>query len=118
MLFFPLKLFDSYHISALFYRFFENLSYNLFFKWIFYFIAPLLFACLALFLNQIKNFMNSTQAVYCWNLTHLDSFELVSIAINKMTVTVSKLLKLLILRQKCTQKPNLTFSKFIAILRG
>ena len=92
-IFFPQLSFHSFHFFPLFYRFLKFLSYNLFFRRIFYFIVPALIASLQLFLNMNNYFTKSSQIVLYCELDHLENFELVSILMSKKRVIASKLLK-------------------------
>lgn len=105
-IFFPQLSFLSFHFFPLFYRFFKFLSYNLFFRRIFYFIVPALIASLQLFLNMNNYFTKSSQIVLYCELDHLENFELVSILMSKKRVIASKLLKWLFLQKIVLKNHN------------
>ena len=106
--FFPHESFTFSHFFALFYRFFKNRSYNLIFRWIFYFIATILHACLPLppFLHRNDKLTKSIQIAEEGDLPLFDNFDLFSIVISNTTMTVSKLLKWLFFSKNVPKNNN------------
>ncbi len=89
----PQKLVTAYRKLIGFSRFFKFGSYNLFFRWIFYFIAPYLNASFTLFRNSVSFFLELIQLKLDLDLVDLTKFVVVSIAIRKLIRIFSKQLK-------------------------